>query len=194
MGTNENNRIEMQDIMIDFETLGLGLDAAIIQIGAVEFNRYSGKTGKTLDLDIDLDASIKLGFTVGWNTIIWWMNQSEEARKKVFFNEKFRLHPHLAIISLNEFINGRRIWAHLPFDFFRLINHMEKLDIEPSFHFKKGRDLWTLLDLANMDESDFKKIDSLTKHTALDDALYQVNYCVKALRKLRDTTFIENAI
>ncbi len=43
----------MRDCMIDFETLGTGPDAAIIQVGACYFDRVTGEIGATFKRNFD---------------------------------------------------------------------------------------------------------------------------------------------
>jgi exodeoxyribonuclease VIII len=66
-------------IMIDLETMGTGSDAPIISIGAVAFD------GKGVDIrgfykSVDLQSAVAAGAVIDPNTVMWWMQQSDEAR------------------------------------------------------------------------------------------------------------------
>jgi len=70
----------MNEIMLDLETMGTGPDAAIIAIGAVELNRETGQLGREFYEVVDLESAMRAGGTVEASTILWWMQQSDEAR------------------------------------------------------------------------------------------------------------------
>ena len=65
-------------IMIDLETMGTRPDAPIISIGAVAFDAngpldsfYAG---------VNLGSSVNSGAKIDASTVLWWMQQSDEAR------------------------------------------------------------------------------------------------------------------
>ena len=70
----------MNEIMLDLETMGNRPDAAIIAIGAVELNRETGQLGREFYEVVDLASAMAAGGTVDASTILWWMQQSDEAR------------------------------------------------------------------------------------------------------------------
>ncbi len=72
----------MKNIMLDLETMGLGPNAAIIAIGAVEFDLEKGKLGRWFYEVVDLESSVQLGGTIDPSTVLWWMRQSDEARNQ----------------------------------------------------------------------------------------------------------------
>jgi inhibitor of KinA sporulation pathway (predicted exonuclease) len=70
----------MQDVMLDLETMGIGAQAAIIAIGAVEFDIATQEIGERFYAVVDLESSVKSGGIMDTSTVLWWMQQSEEAR------------------------------------------------------------------------------------------------------------------
>lgn len=70
-------------LMLDIETLGNKSFSIIVSIGAVAFNIETGEIKDMFYSVIDIDSSIKLGFRPTGDTIKWWLNQNEEARKKI---------------------------------------------------------------------------------------------------------------
>ena len=70
----------MLDIMLDLETMGVGPKAAIIAIGAVEFDVNAGEIGARFYRNVDLESSMRSGCEIDAPTMLWWLRQSEEAR------------------------------------------------------------------------------------------------------------------
>ena len=70
-------------VMVDLETMGTDSKSAVVSIGAVKF------TSKIVDefyINIDLKSSAAKGMFIDPGTIIWWMKQSDEARKALRAN------------------------------------------------------------------------------------------------------------
>lgn len=93
LGWTESNKVEASaafapsrdlfhgrpfDVMLDLETMGNKPGAAILAIGAVKFNQ-----GGILDrfyCAIDLQSCLNAGLKIDASTVMWWLNQSDEAR------------------------------------------------------------------------------------------------------------------
>ena len=112
----------MNDFSIDIETLSTHPNAAILSIGAVQFDRDSGKIGKMFYVELDLDDTMKHGHVSG-STLAWWRQQGEDA--KALFNQKDeggteRVNVHAALCRLKSFILGCsddadvRVWGNGP--------------------------------------------------------------------------------
>lgn len=70
-------------VMLDLETMGRGPDAAIVAIGAVVFGippDGRGYIGPTFYRVVDLDSAVFHGGVMDASTVLWWLDQSEEAR------------------------------------------------------------------------------------------------------------------
>lgn len=174
----------MTDVMIDFETLGNGKNAAICQIGACFFNRRTGEIGATFKMNIDARSSVESGADLDADTIYWWLSQSPEAIKSITVGSPLE-NIMLAMNALNVFLAGaKQIWSHATFDFVILQETMKRLKIKPTFKYNAARDIRTLMDLADIPKEQWPKREG-THHDGLDDAIYQVSYCVMALQKLR---------
>lgn len=72
----------MNDIMLDLETMGNGPSAAIIAIGAVKFDITTRAIGDEFYAVVSLEESVAQGGVMDPATVMWWMRQSDEARKK----------------------------------------------------------------------------------------------------------------
>jgi exodeoxyribonuclease VIII len=64
--------------MLDLETMGTSNNAAIIAIGAVEFD-HTDILREYYEV-IDLQSSVEAGLTIDAATVLWWMKQSDAAR------------------------------------------------------------------------------------------------------------------
>lgn len=76
----------MQDLMIDFETLGTNPDTTVISVGCVFFDPDTGQKGPTFYMAFEVDGQMKKGRTIDASTLKWWMSQSGAAKK--VFNEQ----------------------------------------------------------------------------------------------------------
>ena len=76
----------MQDLMIDFETLGTGPDTLVISVGAQFFDLETQQLGPTFYMAFDIEDQMKKGRTFTKSTLQWWMNQTGAA-KKVFHEQ-----------------------------------------------------------------------------------------------------------
>jgi exodeoxyribonuclease VIII len=73
----------MQNVMLDLETMGTDPNAAIIAVGAVEFDIEAGHLGETFYSVVDLSSSVSCGGQIDPSTVIWWLKQSDEARAAI---------------------------------------------------------------------------------------------------------------
>src|SRR5262245_12184404 len=69
-------------MMVDLETMSNGPSAAIIQIGAVEFD--GSGLGREFSTGVCLQSCIDHGLEVDGSTVKWWMEQSDAARSAAF--------------------------------------------------------------------------------------------------------------
>jgi DNA polymerase III epsilon subunit-like protein len=72
----------MKRVMIDVETLGTNPGCVILSIGAVQFGNEC--RGECFYAGISINDSLKHGLTIEQETLQWWMEQDEEARKAAF--------------------------------------------------------------------------------------------------------------
>ena len=174
--------MNIHDVMIDLETLGNGDHAAICQIGACYFDRYTGEIGNTFKINVNAASAAKHGGQLDASTVYWWLSQSQEARDSILADPKLDIVD--AMNKLNAFLAGaHRIWSHATFDFVIISNTFRKLGIKPLFSYRAARDIRTLVDLANVTVTKTERTG--THHDGLADALHQVKYCVKAINKLK---------
>lgn len=170
--------------MLDFETLGNGKNACVIQIGACQFDRDTGEILDKFSLNIDAESAIQSGAEMDASTVLWWLQQSKEAITAVTRDPL--THIFQGFSELNEFLSrAETVWSHATFDFVILTETLKRLNLKPKFHYKVARDIRTLVDLSGINSKALPREG--THHNALDDCIYQVKYCVQAMNKLRSS-------
>lgn len=173
-------------IMVDIETMSTNPGAALLSIGAVEFNMATGETGQEFYKNVDLQSSIDLGLDIEAKTIMWWLKQSGEARHKLAETRGELIYN--VLVDFGNFIEkcgGKEveIWGNGPtFDITNLIVPYKKLSIDIPWNFSKERCVRTLVSQAPI-------IKSMTKfngvaHDALADCHHQIKYCSATYRKI----------
>lgn len=170
----------MDDISIDLETLSTRPNAAILSIGAVQFDRDTGKIGKTFYVEVDMDDAIKHGHVSG-STLRWWMAQSDAA-KSVFKDaphDEPRGNLHAALCRLKAFIlsctDDARVWGNGPTaDITWLDNAFASAGagMDQPWKFWNIRCVRTTVDDSGIDRQNVPKADG-PAHNALVDALWQ---------------------
>lgn len=91
----------MAHCMLDLETMGNGNRAAIIAIGAVIFDSQNVEQ-EGFYAQVSLDSSVRQGMEMDTSTILWWLQQSEEARAAFKNNDN--------AMSLSTVLNDFAIW------------------------------------------------------------------------------------
>ena len=167
----------MQNIMVDLETMGTKSNAAIVGIGACEFDR--DQVGKTFYRPVNLASSVARGLTMEPSTIMWWLGQSESARQAI----RFGTYP--LDQALTEFANwvldcaprdNVRIWAKGPtFDCAILAHAYGVCDIEKPWRFWNDRCVRTVI---ARNPSVTEPAREGTAHNAQDDAVHQAKWLI----------------
>ena len=167
----------MKRIMIDLETLGTGVNACVVQIGACDFK------GETIfKRNISPEDAVENGAVIDASTVMWWLAQSESARRSILTPGASERE---AFEELNDYLaDADEVWSHATFDFVIVNNVMRRLGIKPKFSFRSARDIRTLNALAK-GRVDLSPVERQgTHHDALDDAIYQAQYCTAMLNAL----------
>ena len=107
--------------MVDIEALDSAHTAAIISIGMVYFDLVKGALGPEFYVELSQEAlqeQIDLGRTWSLSTTMWWMQQSDEARK-VWANSEFKHSNKECLTKFTEFFSlfpehGRnlKVWGN----------------------------------------------------------------------------------
>lgn len=170
----------MQDLMIDFETLGTNPDTTVISVGCVFFNPDTGQKGPTFYMAFEIDGQMKKGRTIDASTLKWWMGQSGGAKK--VFNEQAK--P--AEVVLSTFAQwckancGKKTlmpWGNgATFDISIMENLFSQYQLDCPWMYYNVMDLRTFRRfLANNAKIEKKG----TNHNALDDANSQADFVIE---------------
>lgn len=175
---DEIDRIEspLVDVMIDIETLGDAPDGMIVQIGAALFDPFSPAEPQhpmRLAVDICEDSG-----RLSQSTLCWWMEQSDEARRKVFLSSPERIPLSSALQALRFYVGPRkRVWASCSgFDLCMLRCHASRVGL-PWWDVTKERDARTLRRAAQLVGAPDRRLEPgfVKPHDALEDAIMQIS-------------------
>jgi len=188
----------MNGIMVDLETMGTSSNAAIVAIGAVEFDIDAevGLLGAEFYCNIDIQTCIDAGLSVDGSTIIWWLKQSEEARNAISKT------PYNLVRGLNDFtrfieaaqdrsLSRITVWGNgSNFDNVILHSAYTAAGLTKPWHFKYDRDVRTLVFLGRaLGIEKTEVVREGVRHHALDDAKHQARYCQYIYSKLKADNF-----
>ena len=162
--------------MVDIETMGNKSKSAIISIGAVNFDIQSGETGRQFYCNISLQSCLDAGLTVNADTIMWWMRQSDEARKALNSNT-IPLKQGLILFHnwLCEVPDDYQIWGNSArFDLGLLDDAYFSIGDKTPWNYWQERCVRTLVAFNPFLK---KSIVNELPHDAISDCLYQIKYC-----------------
>jgi exodeoxyribonuclease VIII len=170
-------------IMLDLETMGLGPNAAVIQIGARPFNMLNGKISSNgLLIDVDLYSSLMIGGEVDDDTVRWWRERGG------LKPEGPRRTMPLALSILADFFGkyptADLVWAQGPsFDIAVLEGYYGRMGRKTPWTFHRARDTRTVYQLARAQGWE-KPREGETAHQALADCDQQIAHLCSALAAL----------
>jgi hypothetical protein len=180
--------VRMRDIMIDIETMGTRPDSAILALGACTFDARSLVIGERFYLTISLQSCIDAGLKVDGSTVMWWMGQSDDARRDVRTGTQEPLAS--ALCKFSAWIEAssierksRQVWGNgASFDPVIVESAYRACSIEVPWEFWGVRCFRTLKNLwPNVEPPQRKGVH----HNALDDAEFQVEHFFAIRRHLR---------
>lgn len=179
---------EFNSIMLDLETMGNRSNSTIVSIAAVPFNMNTGEISNNYFYEIvDLQSCLNIGLKVQSSTILWWMEQSKEARKEICKPGK---DISLVLSKLTNFFNDYNedieIWGNgVRFDIGLLEDayYACKYDKLP-WNFRYERDVRTLVSFAPHIKEQTPNVG--TSHNAYYDCIFQINYCHSTYKYLME--------
>lgn len=178
----EKNTMRYPDYMLDIETLGKGPSAAVVQIGICGFDLRGGAVGEPQSWRVRPHRDSVMDY----DTVRWWMQQSQEARDSVFFGGDI-IAPEVALQQLGLVIGGEpsiNIWAMPPeFDVTIMASLYRMCGLNPPWAYNATRDLRTLGEIAGATKSD--RMQPTILHDAGADAAAQASTAIKFHRMLQ---------
>ncbi|NRA42467.1 MAG: 3'-5' exoribonuclease [Pseudomonadales bacterium] len=173
------------ELMLDIETLGTNNNAVILSIGVTVFSvSENNPCADSFYCELPVQPQIDNGRTICASTLKWWQRQKtvcpivhDDENEANNFAETVE-----KLVDLCEFIGtkypGRKIWAHgTTFDIVRTESLLE------DFGMKVPWSWWSVMDCRTVTNL----IDCRSKannHNALDDAINQARWIIKAKKKL----------
>jgi len=185
---------QYEHLMLDIETFGTDNDSVICSIGAVEFDINTGETGKEFYAKIDIQSCLDAGLKVSGSTLLWWLKQSEDARKELYDANTQSLVTVLHLFA--QFMKGCKpdveIWGNSNrFDMGILQTAYNKIGIPIPWNFRKERDVRTLVSF-NPGIQKNMPFDGVA-HNPVADCKYQIKYCTAIWKSLTEPkTIVEN--
>jgi len=166
-------------VMIDLETMGTRPDAPIIAIGAVMFD--GNEITDKFYVNIDLASAVDDGHAVvDPKTVLWWMDQSGEARSSLREDKKEMLTALYEFRDWLKPIKPEGVWGNgASFDNVILSETYKRMGLEPPWPFWTDRCYRTMKNMFPMLE--LERVG--THHNALDDAESQARHLITIWRE-----------
>jgi len=178
--------------MVDLETLSLASNASIISIGAVLWDIETGEIKRRFYANVDPTQKFSEGLDINPGTVMWWLQQSDQARGA--FLEHTPVNLKAALIELGLFIPQKtKVWSHATFDSVVLSNAYKQLGLATSWSFRDVMDIRTLTSLFKaLGKADHNELpqrpEKLVLHNALADAEWQAHYVTYMYNDIRSST------
>lgn len=179
----------MKHLMIDLETLGLQIEHATIQIGALSFMVDQSQADcyrelSNVTINIDTTSLLLSGYDIDPKTVKeFWRKQSSEVKATLFDPRPVPFFH--AMMKFAEFVqqNGPfdRVWSHgASFDIPRLNEMLARASLARLWDYRSERCTRTAFSLA--EGQCFKRLPKPTMaHSALHDARWQARDLARAL-------------
>ena len=169
-------------LMLDLETLGMAPNGAIASIGAVAFDPFSDALYDMVHLVVDLDGQERLGRQFNGSTVVWWLQQSEAARRAICEKEGL-LSLGDALMKFKNFVGPQSMpcWAYgSTFDHTILQSAYDALGLKSPVHYRDQLCMRGLVKLTSVECPDHVPG---TAHNALDDAVRQARWLQEITRR-----------
>lgn len=163
-------------VMLDLETMGNGSLAPIITVGAVSFDEYG--VASKFYTPVALESSMYHGMKPDASTILWWLDQSDDARA-AFRTNNFAPSLTDALRSFDEWfgeVGGEQVWGNgAVFDNGILSNAYRQVGFATPWKFWNDRCYRTVKSLY----PDVQITRIGTHHNAVDDAESQAQHLIR---------------
>ncbi|MBD5602244.1 3'-5' exonuclease [Citrobacter freundii] len=182
----------MNHLMIDIETMGVKQNAPIVSIGAVFFDPSSGELGPEFYQVVTLKSSVDGGAVPDPETIMWWMQQNEEARMAICDKESAvsiatALSYLACFIRDNANLDKVQVWGNgAMFDNVILRTSYEREWIPCPWIYSNDRDVRTIVELGRQIGINPRRDMPFEgdKHNAIADAKHQAKYVSAIWKRL----------
>lgn len=177
----------MNHFMIDIETMGTLPGSVILSIAAAHFSPTTGEIYNSIHVRPDPHDQERQGYRKDFDTIKWWMGQSQEAKTALFCERPIPFYD--ALYEVKNFFDrtplqdgGERVWCRGPdFDAAHLNFAYQQQNIPLPWNFWESRCHRTFLETAGIDH---KQFTATVAHDALEDVKMQIASFVAANNKI----------
>lgn len=182
-------------VMLDFETLDTSERPVLMSIGAVAFNLLNRDTVESLRVPgrgfystFNIDDQLSVGRTISQSTLLWWNQQSAEARQ--LFTTLQTMDVSKSVMQMfHTFCTSwlsDELWCNGAADDGKwYATFCADFGIKPLFRYSKISCARTVYKLAKVKPDDFK-VEGLVAHNAIDDCIGQIlklQHCYRLLTK-----------
>jgi len=187
---------------IDLETLGTRYDSYILSIGIAAFNIETGEIINTFHKKTVCDDN----FNIDLSTVMWWLNQNDEARKAITKRETITANGvssevpiEMALNELSNFIPDHKnsiVWGNgSSFDITLLDHAYHKCGLKQPWIYYNVRDMRTIVDIAKSMGFMKERIKfEGVKHDALADAEHQALVISNAYNYIRNRVYLPKVL
>lgn len=177
------------NVMIDIETFGTTSFSSVVSIAAVQFDIERGWYGQEFYTEISPESCLAMGLHEDEETIDWWQHTNPGE----LYNIRKRGIPlELAIVHFDSWFRSRndvalvKVWGNSNrFDLGLIENIYTVGGASIPWSFKNERDVRTLVSFAPEIKDEEPAVGMA--HNALDDCKFQINYCAKIYRKIKNS-------
>lgn len=163
------------NVMLDLETMGLSMNSAIIQIGAVSFDLKH-----QFFCNVALQSALMTGMTMDPKTLAWWQAQGELAQASLCNQPIYGLHRAVGDFAawFHELPGEERplIWSHgAAFDVPLLGHAFELCQVGARpWDYRDVRDTRTVYAMAKERGWKPTELPGRVKHNAINDCISQI--------------------
>lgn len=170
----------MNELQIDFETLGTNPDTVVISVGAQFFDLEKKLLGPSFYMAFDIEDQLKKGRSINADTLKWWMSQSDAAKK--VFKEKAKptqevLNTFVYWVKANSSKKTLKPWGNgSTFDISIMEDLLRSYDLDVPWQYYNIYDLRTFRRFV----ANNAKVEKIgVNHNALDDCQSQIEFMFK---------------
>ena len=164
----------MNRLMLDFETLDVAECPVILSMGVVVFNE-DGIVDSFFE-KIDQHSCLDLGCTVSVDTLLWWEEQSDAAKKAAFGGTTNIGYAMGMLVDFYKKYECAEIWSKGSIADIRWANNiLDKLRLQKPWKFWEEMCFRTYLKYSP--KVDFQPVGEA--HNALDDAMNQAKHWIQ---------------
>lgn len=163
----------MSKLMIDIETLGTSKNSVILSIGAVQFS--DAGVEKNFYVRVDPESCTDWGLQIDARTVMWWLEQSDEARKSLSAGKANAIDSALdELIAAFKWKDITEVWANgIDFDFTILEEAMKATGRAVPWPYWAKMDYRTVKNMMPREIYKQCMVENPVKHNALADATAQ---------------------